>query len=178
MNAMTRTAPVLYGRIRKPISIQKLLEWAFADECASIDFEDPGTLSGNLPSFGMEYILMERQRLGCQVDGGGRSDPHPDADLVASAVAVLPVERGGRQMAVQIAELARARAVPDAMIGQKPKCEPLDWVCNRPGGRAKTETIGQASDLRKGRKVDVPVRVCPVTYKPTAAKIAAARRNY
>ena len=166
------------GRVRKPISIQRLLEWAFADECASIDFEDEGTLAPGYGQVSNAYRIEQRGLLGCKIDGGGRSYPDHDADIVASAVAVLPEGCGGRRMAVQIAELARARAVPEAYVGVVTRCEPIGWRENQNGRRAVTETLGQVADC-SGRKVKRhDIRVCPVVFRPAADQIAAARRNY
>ena len=166
------------GRMRRQISIQSLLEWAFADECASIDFEDEGTLAMGYGAIGNAYLMAQRGALGCRIDGGGRSLPDPDADLVAAAVAVLPEGCGGRRMAVQIAELARARAMPDAFVGVQPRCEPKGWHVNPYGRRAKTVSLGIEIDSsgRKDRRHDV--QVCPVVYRPDGAQVAAARRNY
>jgi len=166
------------GRVRKEIGIQRLLEWAFADECAQVDFEDVGTLAQGYGRIGNAGRMMERGILGCKVDGGGRSYPDADADLVAAAVAALPEGCGGRSMAVQIAELARARCVPNAMIGAIARCVPIAWRQNQHGMRSATQVIGREIDC-SGRKVKrYEVLVCPVTYTHTAADIAKARRNY
>jgi len=166
------------GRVRRQISIQSLLEWAFADECASIDFEDEGTLAMGYGAIGNAYLMAQRGALGCRIDGGGRSLPDPDADMVAAAVAVLPEGCGGRRMAVQIAELARARAMPDAFVGVHPRCEPKDWRINQNGKRAQTESLGIEIDSsgRKPRRHNV--LICPVVYRPDGGQVAAARRNY
>lgn len=166
------------GRVRQEISIQRLLEWAFADECAQVDFESEGTLAAGYGYIGNAYRMMQRGELGCRIDGGGRSWPDADADIVAGAVAALPEGCGGRGMAVQIAELARARRVPDAMVGAVARCVPVCWRQNQHGPRAATQVIGQGVDC-SGRKVKrYDVLVCPVTYTHTAADIARARRNY
>ena len=83
------------GRVRKEISIQRLLEWAFADECAQVDFESEGTLAAGYGYIGNAYRMMQRGELGCRIDGGGRSWPDADADIVAGAVAALPEGHGG-----------------------------------------------------------------------------------
>ncbi|MEH6522583.1 hypothetical protein [Sulfitobacter sp.] len=166
------------GRVRQEISIQRLLEWAFADECASVDFEDEGTLAQGFGQSGNAHRMLERGRLGCRIDGGGRSDPHPDADLVAAAVAVLPEGCGGRSMAVQIAELSRTRRVPDALVGRQTRCVPVATRQNMHGTWGVTETIGVVVDC-SGRKVKRhDVMVCPVTYTLSDVHIARARRNY
>ncbi len=178
---MTALRPVVsdaQGRVRREISIQRLLEWAFADECASIDFEDEGTLAQGYRNVGTEWVLMQRCLIGCTIDGGGRSAPDHDADLVAAAVACLPEGCGGRRMAVHLAELARARRMPEAYVGVEQRCEPVGWHVNPHGRRAVTEHLGYLDDRsgRKPRRHDV--RVCPVVYRPAADQIAAARRNY
>ena len=53
------------GRVRKEISIQRLLEWAFADECAQVDFESEGTLAAGYGYIGNAYRMMQRGELGC-----------------------------------------------------------------------------------------------------------------
>lgn len=178
MMALRPVKPDANGRARRPISIQNLLEWAFADECASIDFEDAGTLAQGYRNVGTEWVLMQRCLVGCSIDGGGHSDPDPDADLVAAAVACLPEGCGGRRMAVQVAELARARRVPEGYVGVVQGCEPVGWHVNPHGRRAVTEHLGYFDDRsgRKPRRHDV--RVCPVVYRPAADQIAMARRNY
>jgi hypothetical protein len=122
--------------------------------------------------------MLERGKLGCRIDGGGRSSPHPDADLVAAAVAVLPIGCGGRGMAVQIAELVRARRVPDAMVGRHASCMPVGMRENQHGRQAVTEVIGTGIDL-SGRKLKrYDILICPVTYTLSAGEVARARRNY
>ncbi|HDZ82794.1 MAG TPA: hypothetical protein ENH56_16385 [Roseobacter sp.] len=175
---VAQTSPDGLGRMRRPISIQSLLEWAFADECASIDFEDEGTLAAGYGAVGNAYLMAQRGALGCRVDGGGRSLPDHDADLVAAAVAVLPEGCGGRRMAVQIAEMARARAVPDAFVGAEPRCEPKGWRINQFGRKAETDSIGFEIDSSGLRPRRHDVRICPVVYRPDGQQVAAARRNY
>ncbi|WP_299558696.1 hypothetical protein [uncultured Sulfitobacter sp.] len=166
------------GRVRQEICIQQLLEWAFADECASVDFEDAGTLSAGYGYTSNAYRVHQRGMLGCRVDGGGRSLPDADADLVAAAVAVLPEGCGGRGMALQIAELARTRRVPDAMVGARARCVPVATRRNMHGTWGVTELLCQVTDLsgRKAKRVDV--RWCPVTYSNLAHQLHRARRNY
>lgn len=166
------------GRVRQEISILRLLEWAFADECASIDFEDPGTLAQGYGRIGNAGRMADQGALGCRIDGGGWSYPDPDADLVASAVACLPEGCGGRRMAVQIAELARARAVPEAHAAGVKHCTPVSWHTNPHGRRAGEAVLGTVTDTsgRKPRRHEI--RMCPVFFVPDAGQIAAARRNY
>lgn len=122
---LSRVRPGRAGKV--PVSIWDLLVWAFQVEKVSIDFDEMGSAAGERPGVSMEYILMKRGDLGCSIDGGGRSDPHPDADLVASAVSSLPEGCGGRRMAVWIAELARSGQMPDWGLGVVSRCEPVAW---------------------------------------------------
>ncbi|MEP5730378.1 MAG: hypothetical protein ABJL67_13535 [Sulfitobacter sp.] len=170
--------PDANGRLRKEISIQRLLEWAFADEFAQVDFEDAGTLAPGYGGVGNAGRMADYGALGCRIMGGGRSWPDHDADLVASAVAVLPEGCGGRAMAVAIAEWARARTVPDAMIGARMRCVPVSFQRNQHGVRPATEFLGCEID-RSGRKAKrVDVRVTPVHFTPTAQQLGDARRTY
>lgn len=164
---------------KRDISILRLLEWAFQRELASIEFDEARAEAMRFHrAIGMEYILMERQKLGCKVDGGGRSLPHPDADTVCAALGAMPEARGGRQMAIRVAELARAGLTPDWMKDATPRCVPVRMHCNRHGWRAKSETCGFYVTVKRGRKVKTESRWCPVTYTPSAAEIASARRRY
>lgn len=167
---------------RRDVSIWDALVWAFAVEKACLDFDEIGTVAGVRPGVGMEWILMERQRLGCSVDGGGHSDCHPDADLLASAVASLPEGCGGRRMAAWIADLARAARWPDPRLHPRPTCEPVAWMRNRHGDFARREEwrgtgMWPPSMLRKSSQFSDGY-VCPVSYTDTAREIAAARRAW
>ncbi|WP_109464393.1 hypothetical protein [Albibacillus kandeliae] len=164
-----------------PVGIRELLEWAFRTECARIEFDEIRESSGvTMREVGTEYILMRRGILGCQIDGGGRSDPHPDADIVASAVAALPEGHGGRQMALRIAELARIGAEPDWMPGATLACVPVSWAAQVKQGKlyAKTTSLGIGKYSYRGREREYDRRVCPVTYRNDAQQIGSARRAY
>lgn len=170
-------ARIAAGRApRRDMTIRAALEWAFATEKVSLGFDDIGADAA--PGVDTVWVMMQRGVLGCRIDGGGRSLGHDDAEVIASILAELPPAQGGRGMAVQMAGLARAGRAPDWMPGAVPKCLPVGWHQNRHGRRAVTEVIGTATDLRRGRRVEVPIALCPVTYAPTQAQIAAARRAY
>lgn len=160
----------------RDIAILDLLVWAFRTECARLEFDQVAEFGQSV--VGGSYLCMQRGLLGCAVDGGGRSARHHDADIVADAVANLPVECGGRGMAVSIAALARAGAVPDWMEGAVPRIVPVGWTTNRHGRRAKTEAAGMVTVMRRGRAVSIESRVCPVVVTPSPAAIGAARRRY
>lgn len=170
------------------VSIQRLIEWAFQKECASLDFNEVQSSSGWVPtSLSMEYRMLDQARLGCRVDGGGRSDPHPDADIVVSALAALPEVRGGRRTALWVAELARAGRVPDWMDGAMPRLHPDDVHTNRHGRHARTADAAElgadgwpAQPRRNKKQIVVHEKVlhCPCHWRPTQQQIGAARRSY
>ncbi len=172
---------------KRLVSIRWLLEWAFQREKVQLDFGQASLAGQPLPSFGMEYIMMEQARLGCRVDGGGRSQSHHDADIAASALAALPEGHGGQRIAIWVAELARAGQEPDWMRAAITVCVPSDTHTNRHGRFAKT---ADASNLgaqgwppqprrnRKGVIVHDKVQYCPVICRDTTHDIARARRAY
>lgn len=176
-------------RSQAAISIEDLLIWAFRDECARLEFGESAAEQAGMTrqGGGPEYRLMMQAQLGCRPDGGGSSDPHPDADLVADAVAHLPVGHGGRAMAVQIAELARAGLRPDWMRGVVQRVSPAKTRINRHGLRSETADAaalgveGWPHQSRRGRKGNLivePVLFSPVVIRPSGQEIARARRFY
>lgn len=188
MNAQQQISPARGVMPPTPVSIRDLLEWAFQRECASIDFDELGTLSGRtLPRFGTEYRMIMQAQLGCRVDGGGRSERHHDADQVSYALSALPVAYGGPRMALWIADLARSGREPDWMPDAKPVFRPSQTHTNQFGARAETRDaieLGrkgwahQPRRNRKGRIVHDPVRYTPVICLNGPDQIAAARRDY
>lgn len=165
-------------RAKRMLSVQRILTWAFADECAQLwrDAETANPDRGG--GYGLEYVMIQQARLGCRVDGGGTSDPHDDAEAVAAAVGNLPVGLGGRQMAVRVAELARAGMAPDWMPHAQTRCVPVSRRLHKHGMFSDTEVAEVIKYRHRGRVVEREVRFCPVTYSPSQAHIAAARRGY
>ncbi|MBU2963344.1 hypothetical protein KO516_21460 [Citreicella sp. C3M06] len=174
--AVAKVRPGRAGKV--PVSIWDLLVWAFQVERVGLDFDEVGSTSGVRPGVGMEYILMKRGDLGCSIDGGGQSDPHPDADLVASAVSCLPEGCGGRGMAVAIAEMARSGCWPDWGRNMVPGCEPVEWRRCKHGmyaarslwdglDRWPAHLLGQSDGY-----------ACRVVFTATPADIARARRAW
>lgn len=172
----------------RTMSIRRALEWAFRDECARLEFDEIAESSGSV-RVGVDaiWLLMQRGRLGCQIDGGGFSEPASDAQVIASIVAQMPPENGGRPMAIRVAELARASRVPDFMGDAQPRYHPDDVSQNQYGWTAKTDDSARLGSRgwqpiekrgRKGRLRMEPVLFCPVHVSPTAAQIARARREY
>lgn len=166
------------GRVRQATGIWPLMQWAFQREGAQIEVGH-AALGTQLPTFGVEYVMIEQAKLGCRIDGGGRSSVHPDADLVADAVGVLPPERGGLPMAYALAEMARSGILPDCRIGARPQYEPLKWAQpSQYAPTAKTMSMGRASYEVRGRRREYEMVYCPVRVTTSVAEIAAARRRY
>jgi hypothetical protein len=170
------------GRPRRTMSVQQALEWAFRVEHAQLELPmppDPERVHGF--GFGLEYVLLQRAILGCKVDGGQHKIggyTHEDAEVIAATVAGLPDSFGGKRMAIRVAELARAGLTPDWMPGAVPRCVPLDIKRNRHGDRAVSVVVGTERVLIKGKWRSVEVRACPVTFRPDARQIEAARCAY
>ena len=183
LNISSKASPMAITAPRtgkREVGVLQLIEWAFQREHARVEFDEVARETGPRPGVDTVWHLMEGKRLGCRVDGGGRSDPHHDADIVASALAVLPEVYGGRRMALQIAELARAGQRPDWMGDARPRCEPIEWSNSKHGRfayREQCRDIGSRwpADQVTGRDDGF---VCPVTYTNTARDVAAARRRY
>lgn len=172
-----RPAPQPVDR-RQPIAVWDLICWAFQRECAGLDFNEMQSTAGERPNVDTIYRMMQRGALGCQVDGGGRSSSHPDADVVASVLAALPIGCGGRSMAIWIAGLARVGRAPDWMASPVPRCEPIGWKHTRHGRFAERiywTSAGRWPAPWLGRDDGY---ACPVVYTDTARDVAAARRDY
>ena len=98
-------------RVKRALGVQAILEWAFRVEKAQLDLPVRRDIDEEGFGFGMEYVLIQRARLGCKVDGGGhksQSYTHQDAEIVAATLAGMPDSLGGKRMAIYGAELARA----------------------------------------------------------------------
>ena len=163
----------------RTMSIEQALNWAFGQERAQVEFDELSEAAhGNRRGVDGIAVMIERGHLGCKIDGGGRSDPAWDAEVIASSVANLPISYGGKGMAAQIASLSRAGMRPDWMPDARPRCVPVDWRLNQYGAYARTEVIGEVVTVHRGRKIKRQILVCPVRYTPTSQQIAAARRNY
>jgi hypothetical protein len=164
------------------MSVQQALEWAFRVEHAQLELPEPSDPErGQGFGFGLEYVLMQRAALGCKIDGGQYKMgdyTHEDAEVIAATVSGMPDDLGGKRMAIRVAELARAGMTPDWMPGVVPRCVPVDIKRNRHGDRAVTIVVGTERVLVKGKWRTMEVRACPVTYRPDARQIEAARRDY
>jgi len=164
-----------------PMPVQALLEWAFRRECAQLEL--PGRerdLDESPHGFGMEYVLIQRMKLGgVRIDTSiGRSYPHEDADTIAAIVAHLAESAGGRRVAIAVVEHAKAGNTPDWFPGVVAKVEPAEWVTNRHGRHPATDIVGHYVTVSRGRKVRREIRMCPITYSPHPNVIAHGRAAY
>jgi hypothetical protein len=169
------------GKQKRALGVQAILEWAFRVEKAQLELPPATDVGEEASGFGLEYVLIQRSRLGCQVDGGRYkigSYTHEDAEVVAATVAGIPDALGGKRMAIRVAELARAGLTPDWMPGAEPRCIPVETRRNQHGERAKTEVVGIERVLYRGRWRTVEVLACPVMWQPHPEQIAGARRAY
>lgn len=165
----------------RALGVQAILEWAFRVEKARLELPPPKNAEEESSGFGMEYVLIQRAQLGCQIDGGRYkmgSYTHQDAEVVAATLAGLPDALGGKRMAIHVAELARAGLTPDWMPGAVPRCVPVETRRNQHGERAKTEIVGVERVQYRGRWRTVEVLACPVMWRPHPEQIAGARRAY
>ena len=173
-------------RLPSEMSAVEALEWAFGREKVRLELPDRRDAEERGFGFGMEYVLLQRARLGgVRIDTSiGRSEPHEDAETIAAILANLPDGVGGKRMAIQVAELARAGRQPDWMPDAEPRIEPVAWNAK---GMAKTEVFetiriptvmrnGKRGQMTVSRKVDV--RYCPCRIVPDQAQISAARNAY
>jgi len=163
------------------MGVQAALEWAFRIEKAQLELPPPKDVTEEGFGFGLEYVLLQRAALGCKIDGGQHKIggyTHEDAEVIAATVAGIPDTLGGKRMAIWVAELARAGLTPDWMPGAVPRCVPVEIKRNRHGDRAVSVVVGTERVLVRGKWRSVEVRACPVTFRPDARQIEAARRGY
>ena len=170
------------GKVKRALTVQQALEWAFRVEKAQLELpERPDLERGPGYGFGLEYVLIQRAALGCKIDGGQHKIggyTHEDAEVIAATVAGMPDSLGGKRMAIRVAELARAGLTPDWMPGAVPRCVPVEVKRNQHGERATTIVVGTERVLTRGKWRTVEVLACPVTWRPHPEQIASARRSY
>ena len=166
-------------KAKRSMSVERALDWAFRREFAKLVHPDDIGPEGYRPDVSTIWVMIKRGDLGCKIEGGGSSDPHEDAEVIAAIVANLPVALGGFRMATEIAEMARGGTTPDWMPGANQRCVPVAWhKANQHGPRARTEVWETVEYLHRGRRYKREVPYCPVTYTPTVSQIGAARRRY
>ncbi|WP_052714742.1 hypothetical protein [Paracoccus sp. S4493] len=175
--------PIKTGsRTTRAMSITDALAWAFFTEKAVLDFDQYCAREFDGPGVDTLWIMAERHKVGVTVDGGGTSDPHRDAQVIAAVVEALPDHVGGRRMAMQIAELARARSAPDWGQRDRISITPCGWDWSDEDGcfvagvsrNGSTWVWRDRHRNRHERKGDV----CAISYTGTASMVAAKRRNY
>ncbi len=168
-------------RAPERLSIEQALQWAFVNECAGIDFDQFGAREFDRVGIDPLWRAAQMKILGTMVQGGGSNPPAHDAQIIASYVETLPDEFGGRRMALQIVELARARMAPLWGQGVRMACVPADGFDMDERGLflvGKIRKDGLSWAYRdKWRKLQL-AGYCAVTYTGTAASISAARENY
>ena len=154
------------AKVKRALGVQAVLEWAFRVEKAQLELPVRRDIDEEGFGFGMEYVLIQRARLGCKEDGGGhksQSYTHADAEIVAATLAGMPDRLGGKRMAIYLAELARAGMTPDWLPGMVPRCVPVETKSNQHGVRSTTIVIGIEPVLHCRRWRRVEVLACPVT---------------
>lgn len=157
------------SRITRAMSITDALAGAFLTEKAVLDFDQYGTHEFDRP--GVDTV-----------DGGGTSDPHRDAQVIAAVVEALSDHVGGRRMATQIAELARALSAPDWGQGDRISITPCGWEWSDEegcfvAGKSRDGSTWVWRDRNRNmheRKGDV----CAISYTGTASMVATKRCNY
>lgn len=170
---------------RREHHIEQALTWAFATECAQIDTPE----TGYRRNVGTEYRMLKRAELGgVQIDGGGHSLPHDDAEILAGMVSNLPEAFGGMGMAITVAQHARTKSRPDAMLGAVPRLWPANW-----GGGAKRmgksveiagyqETFYRPHPKNRAKMIKrtrmVKVGYTPCIWEPHPDLIRDMRRGY
>ena len=181
MSMQGRIGRVGGAKVKRALGVQALLEWAFRVEQAQLQLPVRRGIDEEGFGFGMEYVLIERARLGCKVDGGQHkmgSYTHADAEVIAASVAGMPDSLGGIRMAISVAEMARAGMTPGWMPGVVPRCVPMETKQNQHGERANTIVVGTERVKTRGKWRTVEVLACPVTWRPHPEQIASARRGY
>lgn len=156
--------------------IERLLVWAFKAEKAQFTHPQEPKLERPAPRWGLEYVAMRQAELGADIDGGGYSHPHDDAETVAAAVSALPWD-----VAVMIAECARADMRPLGRSCEKPRYSPRAWKKTAYGMTAETEVVERVETKargRRGRRSSREVRACPVVLRPTRTQVHADRETY
>lgn len=163
---------------RRALSVVKALEWAFATEQVSIEFDE---VNPDAYTVGCDPIwrMMRQAELGCRVQGGGTSPRADDAEVIASIVARLPAGVGGKGMALQIAHHARACSAPDPMLDTRLRLVVCDgWKTTKHGEFAQTRVFEEEEVIYRGRKVKFPRVGCAIDFRPKPHEISRARRAW
>ena len=181
MSFQGRIGRISGSKVKRALGVQAALEWAFRVEKAQLELPPQKDVIEEGFGFGLEYVLLQRAALGCQIDGGQHkigSHTHEDAEVIAATVGGIPDSLGGMRMAIHVAELARAGLTPDWMPRAKSRCVPMGTRNNQHGERATTIVVGTERVKTRGKWRTVEVLACPVTWRPHPEQIASARRGY
>ncbi|QIZ79063.1 hypothetical protein [Thalassovita gelatinovora] len=159
---------------KEMVGIKALLEWAFAVEKADLSVTMDHSELGGYGYASSTAAIMRHEQLGCRIDGGGKSDPHPDAEAVADML----VNCASWSMAIRVAELSRAGRVPEWDLGQQ-RLQPRAWSKrNHLGQHGKTEVCRVVEYVQRGRQRRREDLWVPCCWVPSHCQIAAARRDY
>jgi len=178
-------------REKRKMSIRMALEWAFMTEYANLDLGDDLTKT----QVGVDtlYKLIERNRLGfVRIDGGGKSMPHDDAELISASLTKLAMQKSNRRLALMVGDCARLGRPVDWMEGAVPKIEPAEWKPRRgysKGDMAKEEVLRRYTIAVKvphpknpektvTRRTKVEETHCPCIWTTSLQEIETARADY
>lgn len=175
------------AKYKRAVTIQWILEWAFRKECATLDLPDETPVELRPTGYGMEYVLIERAKLGgVKIDTSiGKSYPHDDAETVAAIVANLGNQFGGRRSAILVAEFSKKGTTPDWMPNAIPKLEPIDWIERAGKPKSPKTAVDRFETVRlwdnkanRYRRTEVAVKYTPCTLRPDPSAIKSARKLY
>lgn len=174
---------------KRQMSVRLALEWAFMTECAFLDLSDGR--NELRPNVGIEWKVIQQMKVSnYRIQGGGRSDAHPDAEIIAAALTRMSQISGFTKLAIMIAEHARNGLVPDWMPGAVPQLEPAEW---KRGSRFKRMSKEQVLRRYKvphkqphpkypgqfiTRMINVEETWCPIVWPVTLSEIQSARKDY
>lgn len=163
--------------IRRVMSVQRALEWAFADEKAQIDFDETGAHEFDRVGVDPLWRAMQEALVGCKVDGGGTSDPSADAQIIASIVeSVLD-----RKTALDVVMWARSRACPNWLPqGARSFVYPEQWDFDADGRMVGQVAYGPRTPYRDamGKRREYRPSWVPVRASYSGAVLDAARMAY
>ena len=163
---------------RKPLDVERLVEWAIARQLADkiVEWRDtpdrdrePSSWSGDGTGAVARFGL-----LGAKVDGSGpggyaTQSLHPDAELVYRTI-----QEFGRNERNLILDFARRGRRPKHSPVHVVQWEPLRWRYNGETGRyeATTWQVKERGQRRRG------IRYCPMVLKDRAQELEHARWLY
>jgi len=106
-------------------STEQALAWAFEAQRAQLDFLARDTDFAP-PSFGTEYLLIQREKLGATVQTSRKfgDKVHLDAETLAGIVSKLPAKLGGSRYAIRFVQYIRAGCRPTISSDATPKLTP------------------------------------------------------